>query len=474
MTLRLMTVLCFTLQSGDVTERAELRTAAHRILLSRNGKLLSSTEAPIDVVMFDSPTEAVLGATEILQTIHTHKNAEIRIVVHTAELDLQKSVLEGSAMNIAVEMLDRTRWGDLCISESSYLSMQKSEVVHKVEETSWQLKIQNRKVLMYRVKAPGGSTEKFTNQASAREVELSALRRALKPAPYDRRVLSMLIDYLITLAVMITCLSAKTLPEYLDIVSGRYLYEFEDFDYDHGLSDSYRRASNGEMVEVGSKATFNKTITVKKGHYDAYIGYGKGSLREGRFKVKIGDFETRVNLNVEGDVGGTRPIIRLRIAENLLLDGVVSITVKQEAFVDTYVLLDSFLLLPSGVGYADQLKKSFTRTNRYEEFERVLFLWDTDYRNFLIFNVLCVPLGLWILQAIFLSFTTWTPGYLAFQLRVVTLRGEKPGLKRAFKRFIAQFASVFSLGFGWIWPLISHDDRTWSDMFSETKVVKLE
>lgn len=465
---RLMTLLCFSLQSGDVTERAAIRSASHKALFARNGKLLSNAEADVDVFLFDSPTEAVLGATEVLQTVNSQHQTEARLVVHTTELDLDSSVLGGSAMSVALEMLERTPWGDLCVSESSYLSMQRSEVGNKVEETSWQLKTGNRKVIMYRIKARGGSRELTGIQASA---ELAALRRASKSAPYDRRVLSMLVDYFITVAILMAFMCTKTFPAFWKMVTSRYVVEFEDFDYEHALLDSYWRASNGLAVELASKAAISTTINVKRGYHDAYIVYAKGSPRLHPFKLKIGDKLTNVELKSEPSMRDSKPFARQRVGENLLLDGSIPISLSQSEFVPYFVVLDYFLLVPSGFMYSG---RTADRTNRFEDIQRLLYIWDTETRNFILFNVFLVPPALWIFQALCLSLATWTPGYLLFRLRVVTLRGETPGPLRALKRCLAQFISVFCLGFGWIWPLISHDERTWSDMFSDTKVVILE
>lgn len=473
MTHRLVTLLCFSLQSGDVTERAAFREAAHSILLARNGKMVNGVDGDIDIFLFDSPTEAVLGATEVMHAITSEKQTEIRILVHTIELDVDSSVLQGSAVHVVREMLERTPWGDLCVSEASYLSMQRSEVGNRVEETYWQLKTGNRKVVMYRIKARGPNAEASVTRASE---ELAALRRALKPAPYDRRVLSMLVDYFITVVILLGLLSTKTLPLFWTMVTSRYVVEFENFDYDHAILDSFWQASNGLALEVGSMSTLTSSLTVKRGYYDAYLVYSNGSphLEDKPFDLKIGALTTQVRLTNDIRPKGARPFLRTLVASNILLDGLVPLALTQGHFIPRYPVLDYFLLVPAGVQYKDRDGRTPGLTTRFEDILRLLYIWDADYRNFTLFNVFVVPPGLWLFQALCLSITTWTPGYLLFRLRVVTLRGEKPGPWRAIKRCVAQFISVFCLGFGWIWPLISHDERTWSDMFSETKVVMLD
>jgi len=63
-----------------------------------------------------------------------------------------------------------------------------------------------------------------------------------------------------------------------------------------------------------------------------------------------------------------------------------------------------------------------------------------------------------------------TLGMLAWHLRLTTLTGEPMTLIQVMLRFIAAMASFVCLGLGHFWVLFDPQQRSWPDMFSDTRM----
>jgi len=160
--------------------------------------------------------------------------------------------------------------------------------------------------------------------------------------------------------------------------------------------------------------------------------------------------------------------------KRIYLTGTSDVILKVSMNGDASPVFDALWVLPAGVGYPRHLNMPSIRTNRYEEILRLLEIWNLDDLEyvFFFFGVAVVPM--WILQFVFFSFCSWTPGCWVLRLRVITVEGAIPGPKRSLIRTIGAVASVPCLGAGWLFPLIYHDERTWSDIWSDTRLVVLE
>lgn len=169
--------------------------------------------------------------------------------------------------------------------------------------------------------------------------------------------------------------------------------------------------------------------------------------------------------------------VKLKLVESLPLEGEVNISFDALGDSPDMVSLDAIIFIPVDKKYTDSPSARYVHlTNRYEDFGRLIGLWNlynNDGKYIVFFIIRCYPV--WILiNILFLSIFTWTPGGLLFHLRTVTLKGERPGFTRAVLRGLAAFVGWFTFGYAWFKPLISHDERTWSDSWSQTRLIILE
>jgi len=474
MTETLMTLLCIEHQSGDVTSRASIKESLYKVLEGHGGKLISSAGASFEVFLFESPTESVLCGTEILESKYVSIAEQIRIVIHTTEIVVSSSALHQDVVDIIAELLSRTPWGDLVLSDATYGSIKHSEISRICESTSWNLKADKRNHQMYRVKIKSDAAG-MENDRQQQKAELFSLRRGAKNAPYDRRALAFIVDYLIAIVALGLLGMGNNIPEVWRVYNSRIVCEFEDFNVENVRKDLSWKAYGGELVLVGYQGRLWNRISVEKGNYNVDVVFNEGANHV-NFLFQINGFSRSMALATPVEY----PLFnsKIRVVENIPLDGDVDISVKiDEDDVTDTVGLDALFITPVGKEYHDSASYRFMfSANRYEDIFRlfgVLSLNNNDVKYVFFFLLRCYPV-LIIIDIFFLTFLTWTPGCLLFNLRVVTLRGERPGFVRAFLRGVAAFAGWFTLGYGWFKPLISHDERTWSDSWSRTRLIILE
>ena len=76
----------------------------------------------------------------------------------------------------------------------------------------------------------------------------------------------------------------------------------------------------------------------------------------------------------------------------------------------------------------------------------------------------------------FAFITLWaygqTPGMKVMRLRMIGPDGRRPGLLRAFGRWVGQHPSMNCLGLGYLWMLWDPEQQTWHDKWVGIRVVK--
>ena len=66
-----------------------------------------------------------------------------------------------------------------------------------------------------------------------------------------------------------------------------------------------------------------------------------------------------------------------------------------------------------------------------------------------------------------------TLGMRAWRVRIQDENGNLPGLGKCAIRFLVSFGSVAVLGLGFFWSLFEADRKTWHDMASRTRLLRL-
>lgn len=67
-----------------------------------------------------------------------------------------------------------------------------------------------------------------------------------------------------------------------------------------------------------------------------------------------------------------------------------------------------------------------------------------------------------------------TLGMRTWKIRVQSIHGSGMSWWQALLRFLIAILSLGCLGLGYFWMLIDKQHRTWHDIYSETKVIKLD
>jgi uncharacterized RDD family membrane protein YckC len=95
-----------------------------------------------------------------------------------------------------------------------------------------------------------------------------------------------------------------------------------------------------------------------------------------------------------------------------------------------------------------------------------------EFRNNMLVGWIMIFIPLFIIQAIFLSTSGQTPGYKAYQIKLVDEgSGEKPSFLVALFRNILALLSFFTI-FGWLMMFVRKDRKTLHDLLSNTAVYK--
>ena len=66
-----------------------------------------------------------------------------------------------------------------------------------------------------------------------------------------------------------------------------------------------------------------------------------------------------------------------------------------------------------------------------------------------------------------------TVGMRAWRVRLVFDDGEKPGWTRCLLRFTISLASAATLGLGFVWSLFNAERRSWHDLASRSRLVRI-
>ncbi|MEK7858479.1 MAG: adenylate/guanylate cyclase domain-containing protein [Elusimicrobiota bacterium] len=131
------------------------------VLQSRGGKLIN-TIGEAYLLVFDSPTNAVLGAAAAQDALARYNSyrpeaerIEIRIAVNMGEIHLTDGDIFGEPVSITAQLGNLAAPGEVFFTEAVYLSMSKAEVAC-AEVDPLQLKGVAKMTKVYKVSPHGG------------------------------------------------------------------------------------------------------------------------------------------------------------------------------------------------------------------------------------------------------------------------------------------------------------------------------
>mgnify|MGYP001597684325 CR=1 FL=1 len=134
------------------------------VIVERGGRLIK-TIGDAFLVVFESPTDAVLAGIALQETLHKHNTSattqtriEVRISINSGEVMLEENDVYGEAVNIAARVQSLAEPNEIYFTEATYLSMNKSEVPSS--EIGYRIfKGLPQKVKLYKVLREGGPSK---------------------------------------------------------------------------------------------------------------------------------------------------------------------------------------------------------------------------------------------------------------------------------------------------------------------------
>lgn len=398
------------------------------VLQGKGGRLIK-TIGDAFLMVFDSPTDAVLAGIQAQEALAKHNavvsevdRIEIRIAINTGEVNLVEGDVYGEPVNIAARIEGVAEAGEVYFTESVYLSMNKTEVP-SAEVGLLQLKGIPEKVRVYKVRR---ETPLGVGQLPPKTAPVAAAG-AFPPGEKARLVS--------------TPGSAAAAPAPVPIPAGV-------------LPSTWKRAAalciDGILCSMilgffgGHHG--GRVRVMKKFGADAPKAAATGSVTTDANGVNIvGEDGSKLRVDgkgLHGDAGDAKISIDssgIRVEKNK--DAKPPVTVYDDKK-GTTVTVDE----------DDDGDRSSNDGWKHWGFALVWF----------IFNL------------VFLKWRSATPGKLLMKLKVVSLDGAPLAKNQRMMRAAVSVFSGYALFLGYLWALWEPQKRGWHDLIAGTRVIPAE
>jgi len=471
------------------------------VIIDRGGKLIK-TIGDAFLVTFESPTDAVLAGMALQNTLRKHNSGtpakswiEIRVAINTGEVILEEGDVYGEAVNIASRIEGIAEPNEIYFTESTYLSMNKSEVP-SAEIGYRLLRGIPERIKIYKVLQEGEIKRPRATPVSSAEMP------GRPTASAWRRVTAFVVDALI-----------------IGLITGTLMANgFARLSVDQ--DELNRRAEQMHAMLEGEAA----------GNHHKEVVYFEPELRrrEDQLNRKMETFERmrdrlaiaeerlqRQQENFEREAqnfsqGGERGIRRQQVAEFRRFEREfhrreIGLARRQDRLEQGRERLGRMEAQLNEEHEA--LSQGFERLSRWHEeregnrdqglMSRIDdTLWgpepppmgtpyDQDISDFRAFaaevsardgELKFQSIVLWMVMFLLYSFILlgWkgrTLGKTLFKLRVYGMNGEQVGFLRSLGRCLLYFLSAIPLGLGFIWIFVDRNHQGWHDKVAETQVV---
>lgn len=142
---------------GDLVALLDKQKQIVLPLLEARGGRLINTIGEAFLMVFDSPTEAVLAGKAVQEALARYnayrpkaERIEVRVAVNMGEVHLVDDDIFGEAVNVTAQLGDAAGPGDVYLTEAVYLAMNKAEVA-LIEVGPMKFKGTGPKVTVYRL-----------------------------------------------------------------------------------------------------------------------------------------------------------------------------------------------------------------------------------------------------------------------------------------------------------------------------------
>ncbi|MBI5209630.1 MAG: RDD family protein [Elusimicrobia bacterium] len=412
------------------------------VLESRGGRLIK-TIGDAFLMVYDSPTDAVLAGVAVQEVLDKNNDGqveddriEIRIAINSGEVNLTDDDVYGEPVNITARIQGISQPGEVFFTEAVYLTMNKSEVPSS-EVGLLQLKGIPEKVRVYKVRreSPVGGVVEAGPQARKHLWDLLRLRPArpleegekasvalpgTRP-PLWRRFAALCLDGLVCAILM-----HQLLPE------GLFSTESEGVHIAYNMKDGAKRRHGPGRVEFGGGGIV--------------LDGGEGRVALGKHGVTIEGGEGKVSMSEKGiKVSGPGGSVELPVAGPPTPPAGGRKAAGREIQIGGETLVEEQELYENGPLTVTKVRK----------------------KRDLAFS-LC-----WVLYTtLFVALWRATPGKHVLGLQVVQVNGLPVEWKHAFTRGLLSVLSAHAAFLGYFWALWEKDRRGWHDLLAGTVVVR--
>jgi len=474
------------------------------VIMKRGGRLVK-TIGDAFLITFESPTDAVLAGIALQNTLRHHNTSlpafaqiEIRVAINTGEVTFDEEDVYGEAVNITARLQGISEPNEIYFTESTYLSMNKSEV------PSSEIGYRFFKGIPERIKIYQVLREGSLSQRRRPIPEPGEAMPLLPSAPRWRRLAAFVVDGVIVglITGLVLANEFRELRRAIDELNGQS-------EHLRGLLESTAAPENSEelvqleaalreresalgeeraeleqrgdehtefqaQLEEREKALIQETVELEA----RLRGDGARLERESLENVEAALREQESALGEEraelvrrvDELTGFQAQLEERekalIQENVKLearlrgDGARLEGEKMSAGEIDEVLFGQEPLPESIPHYAEIFE--------FRTFASEVWEWEASFK----FDLA----GLWVLlfflySSISLGSKGRTFGKALLRLRVCRLDGQPVGWARSLGRSVLYTVSALPFGLGFLWLFVDRHRQGWHDKIAETRVV---
>jgi hypothetical protein len=441
------------------------------VLEKRGGKLIK-TIGDAFLMVFESPTDAVLSGVEVQDALLEYNHGktgddrlDVRIAINVGEVNLTDDDVFGEPVNITARIEAIAEAGEVYFSEAVYLAMNKREV--PTSEIGFRkLKGIADEIKLYKVKRevpvedlpPADHDEPATASSPPPPPE--------KPGVYAqpaisgttpglfRRFGALAVDFVICMLVFGIFIDTKN-----DGMSKSDEYRMKK-EIRSGIKKSMEK--HGVQVEIkDDKVTLGGVEISEKGIQGKNLDVSdkglkfKGDIEISEDRIKIGD---AIDIRTDKKAGKDEPAPDAAPAEKLA----AAAKDVEHAAGD----------IEDAVREVEDAVEDAVETSIDDTVERAI---GSRHRGGKKKNKRAFPF-LWAIYGTFFL-TIWgaTPGKRVLGLRVVSMETPANSPLHWKTAALRSIVSVFSASFlliGYIWGAFTKDQRTWHDLIAKTRVVR--
>ncbi|MFA5139810.1 MAG: RDD family protein [Elusimicrobiota bacterium] len=416
-------------RAGIASMLEEHKNLVLPVLEGKGGKLVK-TIGDAFLMVFESPTDAVLAGIAVQEVLREHnadKHADdridVRVAINLGEVNIADNDVFGDAVNITARIEGIAEAGEVYFTEAVYLAMNKKEVPSS-EVGLFHLKGVSERIRVYKVVrenpvggvaapvAPAKGLLSFLKRRMA-PLQAPAVGQEMVNAPLLKRAVAVGIDL-----ALCGLLASTFFPK-------------DKTEYRVRMHSKKSKQITEQQVQAVAKTVEDELKKVDS------ISFGKDGFRAG--DVVFSTAGLKVGDAVQWDKSGIKvkaPAPGKGGVQEIKLD--IPDIAKED--------IDEEILQKSD----DMEVGKRTRKAKSPVFA---FLW-LAYSTF------------------FLVLWSATPGKKILKLRVVTLDGRALDWKIALVRTLFTFVSFAIAALGYLWALWEKDRRTWHDLIAGTRVVQ--